>query len=144
MTLLRSAPDGFAVLGWRRFGLAALIAWLGPAAVGAVLLAVQWLAGSQTWGDGWLMLWALSVLLLLSPALSWFGLMLAAPFIAILMDRGWFGWIAALALGIAVGAVIGWLMGNALAISFSAALMALLRATMARLAPAAFDPPPLG
>ncbi len=138
MSLLGSAPDGFSTLGWRRFLMAAGVAWLAPALLGALMLAVQWLLGTQGYGDGWLMLWALSVLMLLSPALSWFGLVLAAPAVAVLMDRGWFGWVPALALGIAAGGVTGWLMGNPLAVTFGAAIMAVLRAAMARLCPEAF------
>ncbi len=135
MSLLRSAPDGFATLGWRRAVIAHAIACLGPAVLGAILQALLWTLGTQTWGDGWLMLWALAALLMLSPAFTWFGLGLAAPLTAILMDRGWYGWLPALGLGTTIGATLGWLIGTPLALPFGTACAFLLRATLARLAP---------
>lgn len=138
MALLRSAPDGFTTLGWRRALIAHAAAWAAPAALGAVLQAGLWGLGTQTWGDGWLTLWALAALLMLSPAFTWFGLALASPLTALLMDRGWFGWLPALALGTLIGATLGWLIATPLALPFGAALAVLLRATLSRLAPEAF------
>ena len=138
MSLLTSAPDGFATLGWRRALIAHAIAWVAPAALGGVVQALLWAFGTQTWGEAWLMLWALAALLMLSPAFTWFGLALAAPLTAILMDRGWFGWLPAAALGSLVGAILGWLIGTPLALPFGTGLALILRATLARIAPDVF------
>ncbi len=136
--ILTSARDGFAILGWRRAVIAHGIAWIAPAALGGLGQALLWAFGTQTWGDGWLGLWALSALLMLSPAFTWFGLVLAAPLTAILMDRGWFGWLPASALGAAVGATLGLVIDTPLALPFGTGLAILLRATLARIAPEAF------
>ena len=139
MFLLYSRPEGYDFLRFRGLLTGLVIVWLLPAAVALVALAVQYLANTTAMGELGLMAWAASVLLLLSPMLSWLGLVLAAPFVAMLLDRGWFGWIPALALGMACGGVVAYLMGNALALSFGAALLVSLRAILARLYPAAFD-----
>ncbi len=138
MALLRSIPDGFATLGWRSALIAHSVAWLAPAATGAILQVLLWTLGTQTWGEGWLMLWALAALLMLSPLFTWFGLTLAAPLTAILMDRGWFGWLPALVLGTTIGAVLGWLIGTPLALPFGTFTALILRATLGRIAPEAF------
>ena len=138
MALLHSAPDGFATLGWRRALIAHAIAWATPAAAGALLQSLLWTFGTQTWGDSWLFLWATAALLMLSPAFTWFGLALAAPLTAILMDRGWFGWLPALALGTTIGATLGWLIATPLALPFGTATALILRATLVRIAPEAF------
>lgn len=116
------------------------IVWLLPAVLAALALGVQMLVGSQSFGGGYLMLWATSVLVLISPAFSWFGLVLVSPLVAILLDRGWFGWLPALALGVAAGGAVGWLLNSALAVSFGAILLMGLRAALGRLYPAAFRP----
>jgi hypothetical protein len=139
MSLLFSAPDGYASLRFRGLLLGLIIAWLLPSSVAAMALAVQWLLGTPAMGDGFLMLWAGSYLLLISPALSWLGLVLAAPLVAILMDRGWFGWIPALMLGILCGGVTAVLMGHVVAVSFGAALLVILRGVLGRICPQAFD-----
>jgi hypothetical protein len=136
MTLLLSTPDGFPLLGWRKFGIALLITWLLPAVVAGAALALQWVLGTQSWGDGFLMLWALSVLVLFSPALSWFALLVAVPLVWALMARGWFGWIPALLIGMALGAAFAFVVGNDAMVTFGAVLLALLRAVIGRLAPA--------
>lgn len=138
MTLLLSTPDGFASLGSRAYLRACAMVWLAPALLGLLALGLQWLAASQSWGDGWLMLWAFSVLLVFSPALTWFGLVLVSPLVAVLMDRGWFGYIPATALGLAVGAATAFLIGNPLAITFGAAMLVALRAILAWMCPQAF------
>jgi len=93
---------------------------------------------TQTRGEAWLLVWALAALLLLSPAFTWFGLVLAAPLVAVGMDRGWFGWLPALALGAAIGVSLGMILDTPLALPFGLTLAAILRATTARLAPQAF------
>lgn len=135
MPLLLSPPDGFTQLGWRKYALSVLLTWLLPAVVAGFALGVQWTLGTQSWGDGYLILWTLSVLALLSPLLSWFALGLATPLIHVLMQRGWFGWIPALLLGMALGAGLAFFIGNEAIISFGAAQMAILRGFIARFTP---------
>ena len=139
MTLLFSTQNGYEALGFRRLLLALVIAWLLPTLIAAAALLIQYLANTTAMGDPGLMAWAMSVLLLMSPAISWLGLLLAAPFVAVLMDRGWFGWIPALCLGLICGAMIAYLMANTLALSFGAAQIAALRTILGKMCPMAFD-----
>lgn len=139
MFLLYSRPEGYEFMRFRGLLIGLLIVWLLPSAVALVALAVQYLADTTAMGELGLMVWAASVLLLVSPILSWLGLVLAAPFVAMLMDRGWFGWIPATLLGMACGGVVAYLMDNALGLSFGAALLVSFRAIAGRLYPAAFD-----
>ncbi len=141
MTILLSSPNGFRILGWRKFGLALLTTWLLPAVIAAVALALQWILGTQGWGDGFLMLWALSVLMLFSPALSWLALLVATPLVLVLMNRGWFGWVPAVVLGMGFGGALGFIVGNEAMITFGAAQMAILRGLLARACPEAFSAP---
>ena len=138
MTLLTSAPQGYAVIRLGGLLRALLLIWLMPAAIGALALAVQWLLNTPALGGAGLMAWATTVLLVLSPLLSWLALVLAAPFVAALLDRGWFGWIPALLLGMASGGVLAYLLANDLAITFGAALITALRALLAKRHPSAF------
>lgn len=138
MSLLFSTPEGYGLLRFRGLLIALLTTWLLPSVLALLALGAQKLLNSPSWGDGFLLLWATSYLLLMSPALSWLGLMLAAPLVAILMDRGWFGWIPALLLGLLCGGVTAYLMGHELAISFGAFLLLAMRAILGRLCPAAF------
>lgn len=138
MTLLFSAPNGYGAFGLRRLLLALVLAWIAPSIIAAALLA-QYLANTPAMGAPGLMVWAMSVLLLMSPVLSWLGLLLAAPFVAALMDRGWFGWIPALCLGLICGGLIAFLMDTTVALSFGAAQIAALRAVLGRMQPAAFE-----
>lgn len=138
MRLLRSAKDGYVTLGLKGLLRGLLWAWLLPSLLAAVALVAQNLVGSQTWGDGALMIWAGSYLVLISPAISWLGLVLVAPFIAVLMDRGWFGWGTALMIGVAAGAAIGAWIGLTLAIPFGGLQFLALRAVLGRISPKAF------
>lgn len=137
MSLIGSAPHGYERLGFRRLSVALLVVWLLPSVVAALALGAQKLLGMPQWGGRYLLLWASTFLMLLSPVLSWLGLILAAPIVAVLMDRGWFGWIPALLLGVAAGTVIALLMGHGMAISFGAMLLVMLRAMIGWLEPEA-------
>jgi hypothetical protein len=138
MILLTSTRNGYQMLGFAGLLKALLIVWLLPSALALVALALQGLFGTVALGSGGMMLWAATMLLLMSPVLSWLGLVLAGPIVAALMERGWFGWTPALVLGLAVGALTAWLMDHELALSFGAALITALRAVLGRLCPAAF------
>lgn len=142
MTLLLSTRYGYRLLGLLGLIKALLITWLLPGAIAAIALGAQKLLNTPALGDGFLLLWASTYLLMMSPVLSWLGLLLAAPLVVVLLNRGWFGWIPALALGIACGAVTAYLMHHELAISFGAALLLILRAVIGRLCPAAFTAEP--
>ncbi len=130
MSLLQSPLGEFRALGWRRFGVALAIAWLAPALLAAVALLLQRLLQTPMWGSGFAALWSLSLMLLLSPMTSWFALLPAAPIVAILMDRGWFGWMPAIVLGAGTGAGLGLLIGSPLLIGLGVAIFALLRAAL--------------
>ena len=138
MILLASTPDGYAMLRFKGLVRGLAWAWLLPSVVAGAALLLQNLLQTQTMGDGALMIWTLSYLVLISPALSWLSLVLAAPLVAALMDRGWFGWIPALALGMAVGGLLAYLTGVDLAISFGAAQLLILRGALGRACPQAF------
>ncbi len=139
MSLLHSRPEGYEFMRFRGLLTGLVIVWLLPSAVALLALAVQYLADTPARGELGLVIWAASVLLLASPLISWLGLVLAAPFVAMLMDRGWFGWIPATALGLLCGGVVAYLMDNALGLSFGAMLLVSFRAIAGRLYPAAFD-----
>jgi hypothetical protein len=140
MSLLSSARNGYQMLGFAGLVKGLLIVWLLPSVVALVALALQWLFGTVALGSAGMMMWAATILLLMSPVLSWLGLVLAGSVVSALMDRGWFGWIPAIVLGLLVGSLIAWLMDHELAISFGAFLILALRAVLGRLCPAAFDP----
>jgi len=133
--MLRSAPDGFTLLGRRRAWMVFLVTWLAPALIGTPAVLLQRALGTQTWGDGWLWVFAVSAVALISPVFTWFGLILAAPLVAMMMDRGWFGWLPALALGSALAASLGWMIGNPYVLPAGLVLAVTLRTTLSRLAP---------
>jgi hypothetical protein len=138
MMLLASTPGGYAMLRFRGLAFGLLWAWLLPSVAAGAALILQNLFQTQTMGDGALMLWTLSYLVLISPALSWLSLVLAAPLVVALMERGWFGWIPAVALGIVVGGLLAYLTGVDLAVSFGAAQLLILRGALGRACPQAF------
>lgn len=138
MMLLTSTPLGYAEVGWRGLLRASVLVWLAPALLAALLLALQWLGGSRDFGGRWTMVWAYSILLLSTPLLSWFMLILAAPFVQALMDRGWFGWLPALAVGMAAGGLVGFMLGSDLPVSLGAFMVLALRGVLGRWHPAAF------
>ena len=130
MSLLYSRPEGYEFMRFRGLLTGLVIVWLLPSVVALVALTVQYLADTPARGELGLMTWAASVLLLASPLLSWLALVLAAPFVAMLMDRGWFGWMPAIVLGAGTGAGLGLLIGSPLLIGLGVAIFALLRAAL--------------
>ena len=142
MSLLTSTPLGYALVGWRGLLRASVLVWLAPAVIAALLLALQFLAGTRDIGGLWAMAWAYSVLLLFTPLLSWFLLILAAPFVQALLNRGWFGWLPALLIGMAAGGLVGFMVGSDLPVSLGALMLLALRLVLGRWHPAAFAPGP--
>jgi hypothetical protein len=142
MNLLNSAPLGFDQVGWGGLLRASLLVWLAPAALALVALALQMLAGTRDLGGDWTLIWAYSMLLLATPLLSWFMLVLAAPFVQVLMNRGWFGWIPALVTGMAAGSLVGFMLGSDLPLSLGALMVLALRGLLGRWYGAAFETGP--
>ena len=142
MSLLTSSGNGYDHIGWRGLLRAALVVWLMPGAFGALLVGLQWLAGTRDLGTGWRTLWTYSVLLLATPLLSWAALIIAAPFVKVLTIRGWFGWLPALLLGMAIGAGLTVLTRTDLALSMAAVWVLGLRLVLGRWHPDAFVPAP--
>lgn len=138
MSLLGSVPGGYGLLRLRGLARGLLWAWLLPSLLAGMALLIQNILNTQSWGDGALMLWAGSYLVLISPALSWLGLILAAPIIAVLMNRGWFGWLPAPLLGLALGAGIGQIFSFPWAGAFGAVQLLLLRGLLGQICPRAF------
>ena len=142
MSLVTSTPDGYDHIGWRGLLRAALVVWLVPGALGALLVGLQWLAGSRDLGPGYRTLWTFSVLLMATPLLSWAALIGAAPFVKMLTQRGWFGWLPAFLLGMGIGGVLTLLTQTVLALSMATLWVLALRFVLGRWHPAAFAPAP--
>ncbi len=131
MAWLRSVPAGGLPI---RDTLAAGIgAVLIPSLLGLVLLGVFKAFGQAIGGDGALALWGGSMMLLLSPLLTGAGMILAMPLTAILLREGWFGWLPALALGLAIGGVAGVVAELPVAAPFGGAVLIIMRALLGRL-----------
>jgi hypothetical protein len=129
MRLVNSAPLGFDQIGWRGVLRACLVVWLAPAVLASAALALTW---------------AYSILLLSAPLLSWFMLVLAAPFVQVLMNRGWFGWLPALLTGMAAGGLVGFMLDSDLPVSLGALMVLALRGLLGWWYPAAFATGPDG
>lgn len=133
MSLILSRPQN--ETPWREVLTSALAAWLLPGAVGMLLLLAFTVVGTYLPEMAALSLWAGGTLLMLSPFVSFAGMMLAVPFAVLLIRLGWFGWVPAAATGLSVGAVLGAMMEYALAAPFGAAALLIFRATLGVLRP---------
>lgn len=141
MSWFKSNPEGYDKIGFLGLLKVLLYVWLLPAVMAAVALGLQKLLNTPAMGDRGLMVWAGSILVLLSPALSWLGLVLAAPIAVMAMDRGWFGWIPAALIGMISGGVVAYLMREPLAIFYGAVMVVALRFGLGWRYPAAFRLP---
>ena len=139
MSLLTSTASGFALVGWKGFLRGCLVVWLAPAGVAALALALQLLAGTRGMGGGWSMVWQHSILLMVTPMLSWFLLVIAAPLVPALMNRGWFGYLPALITGAAAGALVGTMLGSGLLVGLGALMLLGLRGLLGWWFPGAFQ-----
>ncbi|MFN7224084.1 MAG: hypothetical protein ACK4MS_08695 [Paracoccaceae bacterium] len=133
MSLLRSAPH--LDTPWRDLLTAAIVALLLPSAVGGLLIGVFHLFGERMPPTVGLFLFGPAMALMLSPLLSFAGMMLAVPLSSILIRAGWFGWLPAAANGFGVGSVMGALFGMNIAAPFGLCALLILRATLGRLRP---------
>lgn len=140
MSPLLSARAGFDRLGYGRFALAWALAWAAPAALGLLALGLFAALGAATWGAGWLLAHALAMMALWSPVFTLIGLTLTTPLAAILMNRGWFGAMPALLLGMGAGAASDWYLGEVLLTGLMATQLLGARAIAGRLAPGLLSP----
>lgn len=114
---------------------AAVAALVIPAALGAAMLAVFNVAGNVFSEEFALSLWIGGTVLLLSPFLAVSGMILAVPVASYLIRLGWFGWIPAGLVGLAIGALLSGILEYSLAAPFGLASLLILRAVLGRLRP---------
>lgn len=137
MGLLTSHPQH--PLAWGKVVSAAALLWLAPVALGLagmlLSMAVNRLSDGQSGADALLWLGFLSYALLLSPAFSWIGWLLALPLVALALNRGWFGWGTAAAIGAVAGAIAGAAIDSEIALAFGIVALLALRALLGRMLP---------
>ncbi len=92
---------------WQHLITAGLLAIMLPCALGVAGLIVFYIGGNLLQIEAALFLWMSSTALMLSPFLSMAGMILALPIAAVLLRKGWFGWLPAAGLGLTIGALIG-------------------------------------
>ncbi|MES2667137.1 MAG: hypothetical protein V4712_13660 [Pseudomonadota bacterium] len=134
------APDGFAHVGWRGVITSAVFGCLFPSVLGGVVVGGMQLAGTENLGAQALSVWLLATVAVVSPLLSGPGFLVTLPVVAGLLRRGWYGWLSALALGLAMGGIVSAILQNALALPFAVTGFALQRWVTGRLYPKAFQP----
>lgn len=139
--VIRSRADGFRHVGLRRLAVAAVMACVLPSILGGMLLVVLHMAALAPDGSAvWPRLQMLATLATLSPLLGWPALAIALPAAALLLSRGWFGWLPALLLGAVTGAAMGPLTDITVSLPLGLVNIALLRAALSRLAPGGIAP----
>ncbi|WP_435258423.1 hypothetical protein ACSBLW_01160 [Thioclava sp. FR2] len=114
---------------------AAVAALVIPAALGAAMLGVFNVAGNVFSEEFALSLWIGGTVLLLSPFLAVSGMILAVPVASYLIRLGWFGWIPAGLVGLAIGTLLPGMLEYNLAAPFGLASLLILRAVLGRLRP---------
>ncbi len=137
MPLLTSTPNSFAIAGWRGVITSALFGCLFPSVLGGMVIGVMRLLGTEDMGTQAISLWLLATVAVVSPLLSGPGFLVTLPVVAILMQRGWYGWLPALGLGLMMGSVAAWLIENQLPIPFAITGFALQRWVLGQLYPTA-------
>lgn len=113
MAAWRSVPGGHRAARWRDWAVAAGAVWVGASVLGIAVLAVTAaisaaLGLAAPGGEGahpLIVPFVLGYVLFFSPMLSWVGIALALPGVAVLLARGWGGWASFLILGLVAGAV---------------------------------------
>lgn len=150
MSAFRSAPRGDRLVGWRDWAAGLVLAWVAPAAMGLAVLGLALALGRSgapvepvrgasmllsLHGAGWLML--------VSPLLSWLGLVLLVGPAWVLLRLGLAGWVNMAAAGMAAGALAGGTIPGfvpEVAALFGAAGGAILRMVWGWTVPAALVP----
>ena len=138
MSLLASAPDGLAEVGWKRLAAVTLAFCLAPAALGAAGLGIVHLLGPERLGDGFLAWGALTTLAAASPLITWPVWAVIGGGAAWLLHRGGYGALSAVLLGGATGGLAATVIDQPLAAPLGAVLATLHRFTLALLRPMAF------
>jgi hypothetical protein len=132
MGLLRSAPLHPVPLPPLLLAVAAL--WAAPVLIGLFGLAMYMVIG-RTWADLGLGVWFAANALTFSPLFSWIGWLLALPPVWAALRLGWFGWLPALAIGAAAGAIAGEMAQTEIALPFGIVALVMLRAVLGRVFP---------
>lgn len=135
---LRSAPGGLVIVGSLRLVGTAVVLWILPGVIGAILLAlIDTGAGGTAFRA-----WAFASALGLSPMFSWAGWLVALPLVALALHWGWFGWLPAALVGAFSGWLVGFVAGTELAGAFGMVAVLAMRGLLGFTVPAAFDPGP--
>lgn len=132
MGLLRSTPLHPVPLPPLLLAVAAL--WAAPVFVGLFGLAMYMVIG-RTWADLGLGVWFTANALTFSPLFSWVGWILALPPVWAALRLGWFGWLPALGIGAAAGAIAGEMAQTEIALPFGIVALLMLRAVLGRVFP---------
>jgi hypothetical protein len=132
MGFFRSQPQQ--PVPWRLLLLSVLVLWIAPIGVGLVGLLIFFLISTVSAEFG-LLIWFSATALTFSPLFSWIGWLIALPPVALALRLGWFGWVEALLIGAAAGAVAGGLAEIEAALPFGMGALLVLRAVLGRLLP---------
>lgn len=132
MALLRSSPQ--IPLPWGKLLLWVAGLWIAPVPIGWLGLAL--FGGlTQTSAEVGLGLWFAANALTFSPLFSWIGWLIALPPVALALQKGWFGWAVAAAIGIIAGSIAGAVADTELALPFGLVAVLILRAVLGRVLP---------
>ncbi len=82
-----------------------------------------------------LLIWFSATALTFSPLFSWIGWLIALPPVTLALRLGWLGWVEALLIGAAAGAIAGSLAEIEAALPFGVGALLVLRAVLGRLLP---------
>lgn len=132
MALLHSAPQR--PLPWGALALWIGVLWMVPVVIGLLGLGL-FMVIPTTWAEAGLRLWFYANALLFSPLFSWIGWLIALPFVALALNRGWFGWAPAGLIGAAAGAMAGAVADSEIALPFGLVAVLALRAVLGRALP---------
>ncbi|GAB1478741.1 hypothetical protein MASR2M74_12910 [Paracoccaceae bacterium] len=132
MALIRSRPQ--IPVPWQPLFLSVVALWLAPVLVGVAGLAMYGTIG-KTWAEFGLGVWFVANALAFSPLFSWVGWLIALPPVWAALRLGWFGWLGALVIGAAAGAIATEVVQTPAALAFGIGALLVLRAVLGRLMP---------
>ena len=118
---------------WKHLLTACLLALMLPCALGVAVRLVLFAFGDLVPAGLEQDLRISSLALMISPFLGLAGLVLGLPITAVLLRKGWFGWLTAGLLGLRLGALIGTMVGFEYAPAFGLMILLLLRWSLGRL-----------